>query len=231
MDDSRGFGYSFNRLALIIKGGILIQGAAVVFLIWFFIQLLVGESTEYGFEALLAYVLFFLGVVVAAGLFLLTFVAFFVFVRKLGAYRKGFQWLAIYGCIVCLLPSGIINVRALNNNPKAEAVVFSVFGLLILSIRPVYYELMRRELAERLSEEAANRFRALLLINLGFILCCVVAFTFFMFRSSCLGGKNTDAITLWTILCCIAAAFGAIVYFVRLVYEFKVTCDTDKQLY
>ncbi|MBO4325300.1 MAG: hypothetical protein J5845_07915 [Lachnospiraceae bacterium] len=108
-------------------------------------------------------------------------------------------------------------------------IVSAMIGMAILAIKPVYYELMRREVSERVSPEYASRWRNLLIIDFAFILLCAVAYVFFIMQDMVLnsgGAEQHQQVSLRVTLTITALIAAAVLYCVRLAVEYRTTSVT-----
>lgn len=227
MNRNSEFAYTFGDLAGIIKFSIVAQGIAGLFLIWFFILPNIGESVDLG-----NVIYFFISLLALLGGAVFFLVLMFIFsasLKKLKRFRKSFGILSVFGCIACVLPVAGSFYLAGVSNSYIMYIVSAMIGMAILAIKPVYYELMRREVSERVSPEYASRWRNLLIIDFAFILLCAVAYVFFIMQDMVLnsgGAEQHQQVSLRVTLTITALIAAAVLYCVRLAVEYRTTSVT-----
>ena len=230
MDRNSEFAHTFGNLAGIIKFSIAAQGIGGLFLIWFFILPNIGESFSDDLGKFLYFFLFVIAVIGAVGAFLVLLFIFCVRLGRLKRFRSSFGMLSVFGCIACLLPVPMVFYLVNTNNSYILYIVPVCVGMAILSIKPVYYELMREEVREIVSSKASSKWRFLLIIHIVFVLLCATSYAFFVMWDPALFGNSMEKFhqqsAEWSTLTIAAVIAAAAMYYVRLVVEYIVTADT-----
>ena len=227
MEPYSGFENDFSRHARVVKFGLGMQAVTIGFVIYLFISVLSSENDEEGFGAEVVLILFG---ILAGFVLLISHLAFTFSLMKFGTYRKSFKTLAVLGCVACILPltgffTFMINMMA---DVTLKIVVALVIALIIFSVRPVYYLLMRSEIAVRVNEKQAAHWKNLILIDIVFILCGVTAFALLIKSGHFHSDPGYDSLVMLTEVLGIVTG---IAFAARLIYEFICTAHTERKLF
>lgn len=218
MEPYSGFENDFSRHARVVKFGLGMQAVTIGFVIYGFASVLSYDNDANGLGAAAA--LYLIGTI-GGFLLLISQLAFSVSLMKFGMYRKSFNLLSICGCVACLLPiTGFFAIMMNMTDGTFKLVVALVIAIIIFSVRPVYYYLMRNEITARVNKKQAAHWKNLMFIDFVFIICGVATIGL-LFHAGYSLKLHLEVLGIVT-----GIAFAA-----RLIYEFICTAHTERKLF
>ena len=223
MGQNNGFSDSFRKVAKVSMRCILAQAVMIAYLICSLFGYLVKDNdAPYG--SLIVAILVGIGILIAH-------LIFCVNLDKLEEYKKGFKTVSVYGTAACLLTlTGLISVVTVFQSALLQAVVGVIIAILIVSVKPVYYWLMHKEISERMPGKMEVLWRILLILGIVAIFLFVAALGSALFYNVH-DYRWQDAHKVFQDIAFNVLLFVApIVYVVRIVFEFICTLMMSKRL-
>ena len=227
MNQDYEFADSFGKTAKASMLCILAQAGIIAYYIWFLVERFVKDY-DVTLDSLLGS--FMLALLVGI-VFFIAHLLFCVAIGKLGDYNNGFKILSVYGTIACLLPlTGFVAVVQIFQSELLMVVVAVIIAILVISVKPIYYWLMQKEISKRMPGKAVIFWRVLFIIGSVVILLCVVTFVCAEYYHAH-DYKWKEAHKAFNDFIVDGALFvAAIIYVIRMIFEFICTLITAKRL-
>lgn len=218
---------SYGKVAKASMLCILAQAVIIVYFIHFLIKCFIMDY-EVTLDSMLG--TFFVAILFGLGFFI-AHLLFCVALGKIGDYNKGFKYLSIYGTIACLLPlTGFVAVVQIFQSDMLMVVAAVIIAILVISVKPIYYWLMQKEISDRMPGKTLILWRILFIIGIAVVILCVMAFVCAEYYHAH-DYKWKEAHKAFNDFLIDGVVFVAmILYVVRMIFEFICTLITAKRL-